>query len=251
MAKWTPVARTILLAIALTTIVACAGDSEVIGVRGAAGIGNPIFPWLGNGGYDVSHYDIELNYDPDAPALAGVANIRAKATENLLAFNFDFAGLTINAVEVNDEPATFSWEDFELTIEPATIIPDGSNFTVRVTYGGTPGPIVLPGFPIPVGWIRIRDTLVVMGGPSAYPSNGTASDRATYNLRMTVPKPLVVSATGNLTATIDNGETSTYVWELTTPSGSSFGPIGFTVSDAELESIPGPDGLTINNYFPP
>ena len=107
MAKWTPVAGAIFLAIALTTIVACEGDLEVVGVRGATGLGNPIFPWLGNGGYDVSHYDIELNYDPDAPALAGVANIRAKATENLLAFNFDFAGLKINAVEVNDETGHF------------------------------------------------------------------------------------------------------------------------------------------------
>ena len=31
---------------------------------GAAGLGDPFFPRAGNGGYDVAHYDIDLNYIP-------------------------------------------------------------------------------------------------------------------------------------------------------------------------------------------
>ena len=31
---------------------------------GAAGIGDPYFPLDGNGGYDVSQYDLNVTYDP-------------------------------------------------------------------------------------------------------------------------------------------------------------------------------------------
>jgi hypothetical protein len=34
------------------------------GTAGAAGIGDPYFPLLGNGGYDVRHYDASISYDP-------------------------------------------------------------------------------------------------------------------------------------------------------------------------------------------
>ena len=249
MGMWTPATRAIFLtlAIALPVVVACAGDSEIVGIRGAAGLGDPVFPSLGNGGYDVSHYDLDLTIDLDANTLDAVATIDLKATANLLAFNFDFAGPEVRGIQVNDEPASFTREDYELIIEPAKVIKDGSEFTVRVAYGGTPEPLSIPDFPFPVGWKIFRDTVVVHGPFSAWhPINQTTLDKATYTVRLSVPKPFTASAGGNLAGIIDNGDTSTYIWELETPSAS----VAFAVSDSVLESIPGPDGLTINNYFP-
>ena len=34
-------------------------------VPGAPGIGDPLFPSLGNGGYDVTHYSIGMTYHAD------------------------------------------------------------------------------------------------------------------------------------------------------------------------------------------
>ena len=34
---------------------------------GAAGAGDAYFPFAGNGGYDVGHYDLEIRYTPPAP----------------------------------------------------------------------------------------------------------------------------------------------------------------------------------------
>ncbi|MCZ6539843.1 MAG: M1 family metallopeptidase [Chloroflexi bacterium] len=229
-----------------------ATTETVVGIRGSDGVGHPVFPSFGNGGYDVSHYDLDLNIDPVAPTLGGVAVLTMRATESLVSFNLDFAGPAISAVEVNDEPAVFIRQENELIIEPATVIPNGSVFTVRVTYGGTPEPLIIPDFDFPLGWTRLRDTIVVLGpGMAWYPANQTPSDRATFSMRFTVPNPLVVSASGILTATIDNGDTSTYVWELAEPSGGLFGPIVFTISDSVPESIAGPDGLAIDISFPP
>ena len=43
---------------------------------GASGIGDPYFPKDGNGGYDVSHYGLELAYDPTTDVLDGVPSGR-------------------------------------------------------------------------------------------------------------------------------------------------------------------------------
>ncbi|MCH8223792.1 MAG: M1 family metallopeptidase [Chloroflexi bacterium] len=275
----TPAARAIFLAFALAIVVACTGDSEepgpgdggavpgiqtatpaltatpvptatpvqIVGVRGAAQLDNPVFPSLGNGGYDVSHYDLDLDIDPGANTLDGVATMTVIATANLLAFNFDFAGPAVSAVEVNDEPAAFTREGLELTIEPANVIPDGSEFTVRIIYGGTPELLLLPDFPIAMGWTPFGESVMVHGfGLAWFPINQTPSDKATYTMRITVPQSLTATATGELTAAIRSGDTSTYVWEVTVPVGG----VAFAVSNSELDSIPGPDGLNINNYFP-
>ena len=43
---------------------AATGGARQAAVAGAAGIGDPDFPTDGNGGYDVAHYDLRLDYDP-------------------------------------------------------------------------------------------------------------------------------------------------------------------------------------------
>ena len=50
---------------------------------GSAGLGDRLFPQLGNGGYDVQHYDLDLRYATSAPsqAIDGTVTILAKATQ--------------------------------------------------------------------------------------------------------------------------------------------------------------------------
>lgn len=49
---------------------------------GAPGIGDPYHPYYGNGGYDVSHYDLRLAYQPKTHELEGTATILAKTTQD-------------------------------------------------------------------------------------------------------------------------------------------------------------------------
>lgn len=224
-----------------------ATPAPIVGVRGSSGLDDLVIPSFGNGGYDISHYDLDLTVDPDADTLQAVASMTVTATANLLAFNFDFAGPEVSEVSVDGVPAVFTREENELTINPVSVIPDGSPFNVRVVYGGTPAPLEIPGFP-KMGWTRtlVREWIVVHGFPHALiPGNATTRDKATYSLRVTAPKPLVVSASGTLTSTIDNGDTSTYVWEIGVPVNG----VHFVVSNSIRESVTGPDGLSINNYF--
>jgi hypothetical protein len=50
---------------------------------GADGAGDPFYPNAGNGGYDVSHYSLKLDYEPQNEQLAGDVSISARATQDL------------------------------------------------------------------------------------------------------------------------------------------------------------------------
>ena len=58
---------------------------------------------MGNGGYDVAHYDLDLRYATNAPSqsIDGTVTIVARATQDLSRFNLDFAGASVGAVSVN------------------------------------------------------------------------------------------------------------------------------------------------------
>src|SRR5262245_35239231 len=62
-------------------------------VRGARSLGDPLFPQLGNGGYDAGRYTIELDYDPAANHFNSArTTMVARATKNLSSFSLDFQG---------------------------------------------------------------------------------------------------------------------------------------------------------------
>lgn len=76
---------------------------------GSAGSGDPYFPDMGNGGYDVSHYDINLAFDPTTHAIAATTRIDARATQDLSRFDLDFLGpLTISKLTIDGRSASFT-----------------------------------------------------------------------------------------------------------------------------------------------
>ena len=77
------------------------GSSSAAPSEGAAGVGDPYFPNLGNGGYDVTHYDLLLTVDPRTNLVDAVATISATATQSLSRFNLDFLGLEIQSLKVD------------------------------------------------------------------------------------------------------------------------------------------------------
>src|SRR3954465_13973101 len=74
---------------------------------GAPGLGDRLFPLLGNGGYDVQHYDVDLRFAPASPrqSMDGTVTILARATQSLSRFDLDFAGKSVGGVSVNGQDA--------------------------------------------------------------------------------------------------------------------------------------------------
>jgi aminopeptidase N len=169
-------------------------------VIGTDGIGDPYFPHAGNGGYDVTTYDIHVRYDPPTDRLEGHTTITARATENLSRFNLDLR-LPASAAVVNDQPAQIHQVAGELQLTPAAPVAAGSTMTVQVDYAGVPSEISGgPGVASP--WVRTTDGAVAVGEPDIaawwYPANDHPSDKATFTITAIVPAGLQAISNGAL-----------------------------------------------------
>src|SRR5690349_4437871 len=102
---------------------------------GAAGAGDSLYPNLGNGGYDVQHYTLDLTVnDVETADLSGQTVIEARATQTLSSLNFDFIGFEIKEITVNGQPAEFERNKQELIVTPASPLAANESFTVEVRY---------------------------------------------------------------------------------------------------------------------
>jgi aminopeptidase N len=191
---------------------------------GAPGAGDPYFPLQGNGGYDVGHYDLALSFTPATGRLAGVATVRATATQALSRFDLDLRrSLTVSAVSVDGRAAVFAQpaaQGQELVITPRRPLPAGQRFTVVVTYAGKPGPVTDPDGSLE-GWVPTHDGAFVVGEPQGspawFPGNDTPADKATYDVHVTVPSGLTAVSNGDLVGSHTSGGRTTFDWHQGRP----------------------------------
>ncbi|WJV47900.1 M1 family metallopeptidase [Streptomyces flavofungini] len=213
------IAPAALAALTLTALTACTGGG-VDGTSGAAGVRDPFFPKLGNGGYDVAHYGLTLGYDPENRHLTGRADITARATKKLSAFNLDLRGLEVKEVTVEGKEARFNRTGDELTVHPRNDLDRGETFSATVRYSGTPQ-TVTDADKAKEGWLKGEESALAVGEPAGsmvwFPSNNHPSDKAAYDIKITVPKGLKAISNGELThETTANGRT-TFAWHTAEP----------------------------------
>jgi aminopeptidase N len=184
---------------------------------GSPGSGDPFFELAGNGGYNVRHYSLDIEYAPDTRQLTGRSVVIARATQNLRRFNLDLREfLTVSSVRVNGRRASYSQHSGqELSIDPRPKLKQGRLFVVSVEYSGTAEPVVDPDESIE-GWIPTDDGAFVVnepqGSPGWYAVNDTPRDKATYDIKVTVPAGRVVMSNGILISRRDRGDESTWHW---------------------------------------
>lgn len=208
---------------------------------GARSLGDKLFPQIGNGGYDVGSYAIDLRYDPEANRFeAGTkTTITATATQGLSRFSFDFQDLPVGSVTVDGAAADFDQIDarprlsedpdvtqpMKLIVTPREPIDPGAEFSVEVNYSGRPVEVI-DADGSSEGWIpacypreppRTCDGAFVVGEPIGsqgwFPSNNYATDKAGFQTRITVPATHTAFGVGELASNILNGDgTRTWTW---------------------------------------
>lgn len=211
-----------------------------------------LYPHLGNRGYDVQHYTIDLSWDDASNEISGVTTIEALATETLREFSLDLAGLRVAQLEVNNEAADFRREGRKLIVIPALPIEMDAAFKVTVDYIGIPEPDRNSGAGTPRGWVSTeRGTYVVSepsGGATWFPCNDHPTDKATYTLYVTVPEAYQVAASGLLQATTGTANSVTYHYEV----GDLTATYLLTVNIGDYIEVTRTTatGLPIRSYFP-
>ena len=224
--------------------------TTLLASAGAPGIGDALYPRLGNGGYDAQHYDLDVTFDPNDGILSGTSTMTAVAEQNLSAFNLDMAALLATNVTVDGEPAMFHQESFELIIVPATPIAEGEVFVVAVQYAGIPDRFATSALPARIGWFGEAETVYVMAEPDAtsswFPLNDHPRDKATFSIRVGVPPPLTVASNGILVETVQEGANTVFVFEHDFPMASYLVALGI----GELERIVSvsPEGVPMRDY---
>jgi aminopeptidase N len=206
---------------------------------GSPDSGDSLFPHQGNGGYDVQHYAITLRWRGSG-SITAVARIRAVATQALSAFNLDLRRLKVDTVTVRGTGAGFSGPTGqELTITPASPIPDGQTFRTVIAYHGKPRFLTDPDGSAD-GWIPTPDGATVLSEPIGsmtwFPNNDTPSDKATYAVRVTAPSSKTVASNGRLVKKTPGGShMTTWSWRETDPMASYLA----TVSIGDYNTVTG------------
>jgi aminopeptidase N len=184
---------------------------------GAPGIGDRLFPTLGNGGYDAGHYHLDLTYPTNEPeqTVDGEVTMIARATQPLSSFNLDFAGDSVESVHVNGRRASWQRSGNELVVTPRRALADDRRFVAKVDF--TSGPYVPTPEQegLPFGWFTTLDGSVTAGQPdqsqTIYPVNDHPADKATYSFRLDVPEGVTAVANGvQLWSRTHGGRTVSY-----------------------------------------
>ncbi|MEU6995383.1 M1 family metallopeptidase [Streptomyces sp. NPDC046465] len=252
----------LLLALLLTATAACTSSSsgpEASGpedhgraTAGATGVDDHLFPTLGNGGYDVAHYALTLDYVPDDNDLTGTAVITARATQNLSRFSLDLAGLHVRHADVDGSGARFSRKKNKLTLTPDRPIAKGKTFRTTVRYDGTPRMLTAVDGGNE-GWIETDDGVAALGEPTGsmtwFPGNHHPSDKATYDIDVTVPSDYTAVSNGTLRETRQRGKRTTFRWHNPEPTASYVASVVTGVFDVSTGTTD--DGLPVYTAVDP
>lgn len=189
--------------------------------RGADRSNDSYLPEHGNGGYRVTHYDLDVGYKLGANRLAGRAQLSAVATQPLGRFSLDLSGFRVEKVLVDGRAAAYSRRGHKLHVTPARPLQPGP-FAVEVRYVGNPRPV--RGRWGDIGWDELTDGALVasqpVGAPSWFPCNDHPADKASYRIAVTTESPYTVLATGVLTDRRRSAGTRTWVYERPEPTAS-------------------------------
>ena len=218
---------------------------------GSAGIGDPYFPSLGNGGYDVQDYDLTLRIDPATDQITGTEVMDALAVQDLSSFYLDLDGLTVAEARMGGVAAPFTRQGNELQITCPAAVAKGARFAVTIAYSGAPMSFKTK---IDVmGWQKTADGSFTLDEPEGtatwFAVNDTPADKATYTFHLTVPEAYTAVANGVLTSTVPGHGMLTFNWTMAEPMASYLAAVAVGKFTSETSTSAG--GVPIRNYYAP
>ncbi len=216
-------------------------------------VADPVYPRHGNPAIDVLHYGLELTWAPDAKTLTGRATLRLRATADVTELRLDLSDdYRLGEVLLDGVKATGATLAGDKLTVPGRLRTD-AHATLIVSYAGTPAPVRAPtsrGDFDSVGLTVTADgSLWTMQEPFGaftwYPANDQPSDKALYDMAITVP-PGWSGVAGGTPAGRDG---ATFRYTTTDPMATYLATLA--VGRYASETATGPRGLPITYWFQP
>ena len=215
-------------------------------------LADPIYPAYGNDGIDVLHYGLDLSWVPETKTLTGQATLRLRATRDLTEIKLDLSqNFQIDGVTLDGAASAGAVAADKLTVDKALRKDDRATLVVK--YRGTPAPVKAPTARGDFDTLGLTVTpeggLWTMQEPYGaftwYPVNDQPSDKALYDIAITVPEGWAGVAGG----TPAGQEGTKFKYTTTDPMSSYLTTLA--VASYTKETATGPGGLPITYWFRP
>lgn len=208
-----------------------------------------LYPDVGDPGVDALHYDLTLDWDPEASVLTGQEVLTFRAAATAEEFRLDLGEpLEVGDVTLDGEPVEADHEGKDLVVH-APVEEDG-RYELALSYAGTPvladAPTTRSDFDT-IGW-TITDSGETwtmqepFGAYTWYAVNDQPSDKALYDFTVTVPAPWTGVANGELVSRTEDGGVTETQWHLAEPAASYLVTLAtgeFTMTeDASASGVP-------------
>ncbi len=177
--------------------------------------------------YDVLHYELALRVDPAEQRIDGSLQLRAKVVTTCSAIELDLdQALRVERVSVFDNAGLFTHQDGRIVIELGAEHPAGTELLLVVHYGGRPRVAKNPPWSGGFTWAKTGDgrpwiatSCQGEGADLWWPCKDHPSDKPDgVDLRITVPKDLVVASNGVLVDdAIGQDGWRTFHWQVRSP----------------------------------
>lgn len=213
------------------------------------GIGDRLFPYLGNPGYDVTAYDLAFTYPgSNSKPLPAVTTIEARTTAWLEQFNLDYSHGTVRSVEVEGAPAEFRSAGEDLVVTPREPLPPGVRMRITVRHDSNP----MPGKDEESGWVRTKDGLAMANqadaGHRVFPGNDHPSDKALFTIRVTAPNGYTAVANGLPVGVVRRAAATTWTYRTEHPMATELAQV--SIGRSAVLHREGPDGLPVRDVVP-
>lgn len=210
------------------------------------GVGDVLFPELGNPGLDVQHYDVTLAYDPVADTIDGTVGLDVSLTSDRAEITLDAAGPVVSQVTVDGVEATAVADGPELRITLPQPGNSGDELRIEVAYSEDVSPLT-SAVGLPNGWFNTPGGSYVLNEPDGartwLPCNDHPSDKASYTFTITVPAGVTAVANGALAEHRTEAGKEVWVWQEDRPMTTYL--IQLLTGDYELVEGVGPHDLPL------
>ena len=180
---------------------------------------DPYTPDRGDPAYEVTHYELDLDYKVSTNRLAGRAVLDVTVLEDARRLVVDLVGLRVLKVTVGGTAAKWVHRGARVVVTPSAPLTRGVRTQVAITYAGTPGPVTTRWGD--VGWEELTEGALVAaqpnGAPTWFPCNDHPRTKATFRLAFECDSPYDVVATGALVAARARGSRTRRVFEQDVP----------------------------------
>lgn len=207
MLRRTALASTLLALVAAPLVVTAPASAD-----------DTLYPSKGDANVDVGRYNLDLDWNAQDKILTGTAEVRLTVFAAAPSVSLDLhKRMEVASVAVNGVPAPFTHDGKDLVV--GTPVAPGTTYLLTVKYAGKPRTVKAPttrGDDDGLGWHTTDKGQVwtmqkPFGAYTWFPVNDHLSDKALFDVRLTVPEKWTGVSNGRLVdKTTSGGSTRTH-----------------------------------------